>query len=265
MGIIEEEKQTTPPPRGWSPAQKKNAHGVEKIVYDRSFLTTHHTKGRHREQEKVYHKTRSGATPDGQTARNAWHGMERLREQLDHNIDAQVRPDPLDPVLNVAARTEARSDRAYPAAREQMDISGIRHRHGKGLHKRGQGQHGRSYEAHGRHGHTLQTCRAEAQTLPIRCEDDDRRGHAGQGCSMPENVLQPHRGRRPGRVPRPDAIPSRPTTKTAATGARGEDCSWQEATKGQTEGGLGGEGARTLGDGHSNIKERLKRRAPCNA
>ena len=103
MGIIEEEKQTTPPPRGWSPAQKKNAHGVEKIVYDRSFHTTHHTKGRHREQEKVYHKTRSGATLDGQAARNAWHGMERIREQLDHNIDAQVRPDPLDPVLNMAA------------------------------------------------------------------------------------------------------------------------------------------------------------------
>ena len=72
MGIIEEEKRTTPPPRGWSPAQKKNAHSVKEIVYDRSFHTTHHTKDRRHEQEKVYHKTRSGTTPDGQAARNAW-------------------------------------------------------------------------------------------------------------------------------------------------------------------------------------------------
>jgi len=29
MGINKEEKETTPPPWGWSPAQKKNAHGVK--------------------------------------------------------------------------------------------------------------------------------------------------------------------------------------------------------------------------------------------
>ena len=38
VGFNEEEKQTTPPPWGWSPAQKKNAHGVKEIVYDRSWL-----------------------------------------------------------------------------------------------------------------------------------------------------------------------------------------------------------------------------------
>ncbi len=46
MGINKEEKETTPPPWGWSPAQKKNAHGVKEIVYDRSFHATHHTKDR---------------------------------------------------------------------------------------------------------------------------------------------------------------------------------------------------------------------------
>ena len=34
MGIEEGERQSTPPPWGWPPAQKGNAHGVEGIVYD---------------------------------------------------------------------------------------------------------------------------------------------------------------------------------------------------------------------------------------
>lgn len=34
MGIEEGERQSTPPPWGWPPAQKGNAHGVEEIVYD---------------------------------------------------------------------------------------------------------------------------------------------------------------------------------------------------------------------------------------
>ena len=49
LGIKEEEKHTTPPPWGWPPAAKENAHGVEEIVYDRSYHTTHHTKDRRHE------------------------------------------------------------------------------------------------------------------------------------------------------------------------------------------------------------------------
>ena len=208
MGFYEEEKQTAPPPRWWPAAQKKNAHGVKEIVYDRSFHATHHTKDRHREQEEVYHKKGRGATPDGQAARDAWHRMERLREQLDHNIDAHVRTNPLDPMLYMATR---------------------------------------------------------AQALSIRRENDDRRGNAGQGHSLPEDVLQPHRGRRHGRFAWANAIPSGSATKTAAAGARGKDRPWKKAAEGQAERGLGGKGARALGDGHGHIKERLKRRAPCDA
>ena len=56
MGIEEEERQSTPPPWGWPPAAKENAHGVEEIVYDGSCNTNHHTKDRRHEQKKVYHK-----------------------------------------------------------------------------------------------------------------------------------------------------------------------------------------------------------------
>ena len=63
MGFNKEERQATPPPWGWPPAAKEKAHGVEEIVYDRSFHTTHHTKDRRHEQEKLYHKARNGADP----------------------------------------------------------------------------------------------------------------------------------------------------------------------------------------------------------
>ena len=66
MGIKEEEKGTTPPPWGWPPAQKKNAHGVGKIVYHGAAKPTRNTKDRRHEQEEVYHKTGRRATPDGQ-------------------------------------------------------------------------------------------------------------------------------------------------------------------------------------------------------
>ena len=70
MGIKEEEGQATPPPWGWSPRAEEKAHGVDEIVYDRSFHTTHQTKGRRHEQKEVYHKTRRRSTPHGPPARD---------------------------------------------------------------------------------------------------------------------------------------------------------------------------------------------------
>lgn len=104
MGFNEEERQSTPPPWGWPPAAEEKAHGVGEIVYHGAAKPTRHTKDRCHEQEKVYHKTRSRATPHGQAARDAGHGMERIREPLRADIAAALRESPQHPVLHVAAR-----------------------------------------------------------------------------------------------------------------------------------------------------------------
>ena len=265
MGFNEEGRQATPPPWGWPPAAKEKAHSVGKIVYDRSLHTTHNTKDRRHEQEKVYHKTRSRATPHGQTAGDARHGMERIREPVRADIATALRKGPQYPVRHVAARAQARGGVADHQARQPLDVPGVRHRQGEGIHKQGKEQHGRPNEAHGGHGHPLQACGAEAQALAVRCEDHDQGGHAGQGRAVSEDVLQPHRGGRHGRLQRPDAVPPRTPTKGAPAGARGEDRAGQKAAQGQAERSLGGKGARPLGDGHDHFKERLKRRAPGHA
>ncbi len=56
MGIEEEEKHATPPPWGWPPAAKENAHGVEEIVYDGNCNTNHQTKDRRHEQKEACQK-----------------------------------------------------------------------------------------------------------------------------------------------------------------------------------------------------------------
>ena len=135
MGYNKEEKQATPPPWGWPPGQNENAHGVEEIVYDRSYHTTHHTKDRCHEQEIVYHKARSGATPHGQAARDAGRGMEPICQQVRTDIAAALRESPQHPVRDMAAGTQARSGVADHQARQPLDLPGVRHRQGKGLHK----------------------------------------------------------------------------------------------------------------------------------
>ena len=265
MGFNEEERQSTPPPWGWPPAAEEKAHGVGEIVYHGAAKPTRHTKDRRHEQEKVYHKTRSRATPHGQAARDAGHGMERIREPLRADIAAALREGPQHPVLHVAAGAQARGGVADRQARQPLDVPGVRHRQGEGLHKRGEEQHGRPDEAHGGHGHPLQACGAEAQALAVRREDHDQGGHAGQGRAVPEDVLQPHRGGRHGSLQGPDAVPPRTTAEGAPASARGEDGAGQKAARGQAEGGLGGEGARALGDGHGDIWARVARRAPGDA
>ena len=94
MGIEEEERQSTPPPWGWPPAQKENAHGVEEIVYDGSCNTNHQTKDRRHEQEKACHKTRRRATPHGQAARNPRVRLEPVREPVRPDIAAAFRESP---------------------------------------------------------------------------------------------------------------------------------------------------------------------------
>ena len=206
MGFNKEERQATPPPWGWPPAAKEKAHGVEEIVYDRSYHTTHHTKDRRHEQEKVYHTPRRRATPNGQAARNSRDGLEPIRQQVRADIAAALRESPQHPVRDMAEGVQAWGGLPHHQAGKPLDIPGVRHRQGKGLHKRGQVQHGRPHEAHCRHGHPLQARGAGAQALPVRREDDDRRGNAGQGRPLPEDLLQPHRGGRHGRVPRPDPV-----------------------------------------------------------
>ena len=56
MGFNEEEKHATPPPWGWPPAQKGNAHGVEEIMYDGNCNTNHQTKDRRHEQKEACQK-----------------------------------------------------------------------------------------------------------------------------------------------------------------------------------------------------------------
>lgn len=265
MGFKEEKKQTTPPPWGWPAPQKKNAHSIEEIVYHGTAKTTKHTKDRRYEQEKVYHKTRSGATPDRQAAHDTGYSMEWICKPMRANITAALCKGPQHPVRYMAARIEARSSIANHQARQPLDIPRIRHRQGEGLHKRRQEQYGSPDEAHSGNGHTIQTCRAEAKALPVRCENDDHRSHARQGHSMPQDILQPHRGRRHGRVLRADAVPSRTTTKTSPASARGKNGSRQEADQGQTKRGLGSERAWALGNGHGSISKRFQRRTPRNA
>ena len=120
MGLNEEEKQATPPPWGWPPTAKEKAHGVEEIVYDRSFHTTHHTKDRRHEQEKLYHKARSGATPDGPAARDAGHGMEPIRQQVRADIAAALRESPQHPVRNLAEGVQARRGLPDHPARQPL-------------------------------------------------------------------------------------------------------------------------------------------------
>jgi len=265
MGIEEEERQATPPPWGWPPAQEENAHGVGEIVYDGSCNTNHQTKDRRHEQKEVYHKARGGAAPDGPPARNPRDRLEPVREPVRPDIAAPLRESPRHPVRDMAARVQARGGLAHRQAGEPLDIPRVRRGQGKGLHKRGQGQHGRPDEAHGGHGHPLQARGAGPQAVPVRREGHDQGGHAGQGRAMPEDLLQPHRGGRHGRVPRADAVPSRTAAETAGARARGEDGAGQEAAQGQAEGGGGGEGARALGDGHGRLGERGGRRAPRHA
>ena len=118
MGFNEEERQSTPPPWGWPPAAEEKAHGVGEIVYHGAAKPTRHTKDRRHEQEKVYHKTRSRATPHGQAARDAGHGMERIREPLRADIAAALREGPQHPVLHVAAGAQARGGVADRQARQ---------------------------------------------------------------------------------------------------------------------------------------------------
>ena len=101
MGFNEEERQSAPPPWGWPPAAKEKAHGVGEIVYHGAVKTTRHTKDRRHEQKKAYHKTRSRATPHGQAARDAGHGMERICEPVRADIAAALRKGPQHPVGQV--------------------------------------------------------------------------------------------------------------------------------------------------------------------
>ena len=122
MGFNEEERQSTPPPWGWPSAAEEKAHGVGEIVYHGAAKPTMHTKDRRHEQEKVYHKTRSRATPHGQAARDAGHGMERIREPLRADIAAALREGPQHPVLHVAAGAQAR--KALPVIRSVTTDNG---------------------------------------------------------------------------------------------------------------------------------------------
>ena len=112
MGFNREKRQATPPPWGWPAAAKEKAHGIGEIVYDKSCHTTHHTKDRRHEQEKVYHKARSGAAPDGLAARDAGHGMDRPQHQ--------------------ARSPRGTSGAPWKAAWRSAGVRGLRHR---GRHK----------------------------------------------------------------------------------------------------------------------------------
>jgi hypothetical protein len=150
MGFDEEGRQATPPPWGWPPAAEEKAHGVGEIVYHGAAKPTRHTKDRRHEQEKVYHKTRSRATPHGQAAGDAGHGMERIREPVRADIAAALRKGPQHPVRHVAAGTQARGGVADRQARQPLDVPGVRHRQGDGVHSQRTRQ-GRS-RAEGRSG-----------------------------------------------------------------------------------------------------------------
>ena len=120
MGIKEEENRTPPPPWGWPPAQKKNAHGVGEIVYHKAAKQNMHTKGRHHEQKKVYHKTGRRATPHGQAARNPGDGLERVRQPLHKDLAAALREGPQHPIRHLAAGVQARSRLPDPQARQPL-------------------------------------------------------------------------------------------------------------------------------------------------
>ena len=150
MGIDEDEKQTAPPPWGWPPRQKENAHGAEEIVYHKATKQNMHTKIRRHEQEKVCHKAGRRATPHGQAARNPGERLEPVRKQAGADLHAGVRAPARGSLLHVAAGVQARRGLPHHAARQPMDVSGVRHRQGPGVDQRGQGQHGREDEAHRR-------------------------------------------------------------------------------------------------------------------
>ena len=83
MGIEEEERQATPPPWGWPPARKENAHGVEEIVYDGSCNTNHQTKDRRHEQQTIRRKIDAMSRRKYTIRRNAGeHLTDRQREIL---------------------------------------------------------------------------------------------------------------------------------------------------------------------------------------
>ena len=265
MGFHKEEEHATPPPWGWPPQGKENAHGVEEIVYHKATKQNMHTKGRRHEQEKVYHKTRRRSTPHGPPARDPRGRLERICEPVRADIAAALRESPQHPVRNLAEGVQARRGLPDHPARQPLDIPGVRHREGAGVDQRGQGQHGRPDEAHRGDGHPVPARRAGAQALAVRREDDGRRGLPGQGRAVPQDVLQPHRVRRHGRLPRPDAIPPWQATKAAATGPRGADGPRQAPARGQAAGRERGEGARALRDGHRRLEERDQGRAAGHA
>ena len=135
MGHEEEEKQTTPPPWGWAPAQKENAHGVGEIVYDGRCDTNHQTGDRRHEQKEACHKARGGAAPDGPPARNHRDGLEPSREPVRADIAAALRKGPQHPVRDMAAGVQARGGHPHRQAEEPLDVPRVRHREG--------GEHGR--------------------------------------------------------------------------------------------------------------------------
>ena len=62
MGIEEGERQSTPPPWGWPPAQKGNAHGVEEIVYDGNEIVFFQKKSR---VPRIIHSEAYGRANEG--------------------------------------------------------------------------------------------------------------------------------------------------------------------------------------------------------
>ena len=124
MGFVEGARDTTPPPRGWSPP-KKIAHNIGQIVYNGDFKTTI-TKGRCCEQAILYHKKAFRCAPNARNAQKSCEGLEQVCQQFDHNLAQAVRKAAQLGVRHLAARTDARRGPARPstAARRAEQAGG---------------------------------------------------------------------------------------------------------------------------------------------
>ena len=135
MGFVEGARDTTPPPRGWSPP-KKIAHNIGQIVYNGDFKTTI-TKGRCCEQAILYHKKAFRCAPNARNAQKSCEGLEQVCQQFDHNLAQAVRKAAQLGVRHLAARTEARRDRPHNPKRQALGVPGIRSATGHGINQRG--------------------------------------------------------------------------------------------------------------------------------